>query len=943
MSQNKYELFYEEAKTFLDDRIYNDYLRRFAYGTDASGYRYVPELVIKAISEDEIKKIFALSTKYGLGVTFKASGSSLSGQTCTDKILVLVSHAHNWQGIDIKDDHIHLACGVIGSDANDALKHLRKKIGPDPATIATARIGGIVNNNSSGMCCGVKQNSYHTVKSVRVILQDGTLVDTGDEASFKSFLYSHKDMVDAILDLRKKVMANPELVELIKRKYKIKNTTGYAINALVDFSDIRDIFNHLIVGNEGTLGFLSSVKLEIVDDFEHKVCGLLFYPNIAEASKAVKILASHDDIINSAEIMDYYSLKSVENIDGMPSFIKDVKQDTACILIQLDARDKETLDKNLAKIKAELSSTKMSEDLEAQYSTDPKVYDQWWKVRKGLLPFAGATRAPNTTVVIEDVCFEIDTFGEGVAFIQSLFVKYGFIGIIFGHVLAGNIHFVITPNLTDEKQKTAYGALIDEMAHGVVKLHGSIKAEHGTGRMVAPFVELEWGKDAYEINKLIKAIFDPKTLLNPDVMICDDPNIYMKNLKEMYSIQEYVDKCMECGVCEKICPSRDLTLTPRERITVTREIARLESKSDAESLELARQLKKDYEYLGEITCAACSQCESLCPLEIDTAQIALHLRQEKDKKNAKIAAAVLRNMDTTIKFMRFGLKATRALTAVFSQKFMSETSLKVKGTFSMMPYIPNYMPLANNFDPENAHSVVSDSKVIYFTTCINRGFKPSNLQHDKRSIQEVFISLCNKAGVEIVYPPELENMCCGKPFVSYPELHAKNTKRLTEMLLKLSDNGKIPVVLDHSACSAHLLSEVKHTKLKIYDLPFFIYQELSPKLEFRPTTEDIGVYSMCSLKKNKAQNKMVELAKLCTTGKIIVKPDLGCCGFAGDKGFNTPELNKSSLTGFKKFYEGRIKRGFGSSSTCEIGLSAASEVSWQSIAYLVDEVTHLKS
>ncbi|PAF44129.1 FAD-binding and (Fe-S)-binding domain-containing protein [Helicobacter sp. 11S02629-2] len=941
MSQNKYELFYQEAKTFLDDRIYNDYLRRFAYGTDASGYRYVPELVIKAISEDEIKKIFALSEKYELGVTFKASGSSLSGQTCTDKILVLVSHAHNWQGIDVKEDHIKLSCGVIGSDANAVLKPLRKKIGPDPATIATARIGGIVNNNSSGMCCGVKQNTYHTVKSVRVILQDGTLVDTGDDASFKSFLYSHKDMVDAIMDLRNKVMANPELVALIKRKYKIKNTTGYAINALVDFSDIRDIFNHLIVGSEGTLGFLSSVKLEIVDDYEHKACGLLFYPNIAEASVAVKILAENQDIISSAEIMDYYSLKSVQNIEGMPSVIHQIKEDTACILIQLESPDTETLNKNLAFIKDKLAVTKMS--LEAQYSFDANEYNQWWRIRQGILPLAGATRPTNTTVVVEDVCFEIDNFGEGVAFIQSLFKKYDFVGIIFGHVLAGNIHFVITPNLTDEKQKTAYGALIDEMAHEVARMHGSIKAEHGTGRMVAPFVELEWGKDAYEINKLIKAIFDPKTLLNPDVMICDDPNIYMKNLKEMYSVQEYIDKCMECGFCEKVCPSRDLTLTPRERITVTREIARLSSKTDAESLKLARQLKKEYEYLGEVTCAACSQCESLCPLEIDTAQIAIHLRQEKDKKNAKIAAGVLHNLDKTITFMRFGLKATRAMTAVFSQKFMSQTSLKVKNTFSMIPYIPNYMPLANDFDPTKAHSTVSDSKVIYFTTCINRGFKPSNLQHDKRSIQEVFISLCNKAGVEIVYPPELENMCCGKPFVSYPELHAQNTKRLFDILTKISDDGRIPIVLDHSACSAHLVHELKNTHLKVYDLPFFIYKELSPKLEFRPTNEDIGVYTMCSLKKNKAQNKMLDLARLCTTGKIIVKPDLGCCGFAGDKGFNTPELNKSSLTGFKKFYEGRIKRGFGSSSTCEIGLSAASEVSWQSIAYLVDEVTHLKS
>lgn len=918
----KHREFYNKAKLFLQDRIYIDYLSRFALGTDASCYRYIPQVVIRAYSEDEIIKILKLSDKLNLPLTFRAYGSSLSGQSLSDSILVIATT--NWDNIQINDDSIKLDCGVIGSDANIALKSMNKKIGPDPATITMASIGGIVSNNSSGMCCGVKQNSYQTIKSIRVILQDGTLLDTSSDDSIKSFLKTHKHIVDSLLDLREQVLQDSTLCALIKKKYKIKNTTGYSINSLIDFEDIKDILNHIFVGSEGTLGFISSVELYSIKDCRFKACGLLFYKNILEASEAVKILAKNDEIIQSAEIMDYNSLKSVQNLKGIPDILLEIKEGYTCILIQTESDCKNELENNLAIIQDSIKNTNMI--LKPLYSQDENEFNKWWKIRKGLLPIASMARNDGSSVITEDVCFEIDKLGEGVSKIENLFKKYNFNGIIFGHALSGNIHFIITPNLNNKIEKENFENLVFDMAQIVSSMGGSIKAEHGTGRMMAPFVEMEWGKDAYIINQKIKNIFDSKRLLNPDVIITNDPLIHTKNIKEMVKIEDYINKCMECGFCEKACPSNTLTLNPRQRITIWREMKRLNNLNTKESLSLLKELKQQYEYMGDETCAACSMCATLCPLEIDTANIAINLRQQD---SSKLVKHIINNISFYSKSAAIGLNAIHTL----GIKPLNKLSIKARNISKKIPYIPKNTPLGNKFTPSIKSAQYKDS-VIYFTTCINRTFKTN-----QTPLYKVVESLCNKANIDIIYPKEINNMCCGKAFSQYKDLELQNTKKILQILLTTSDNGKIPIILDHSACSIHLQKILRDSKLKIYDLPQYIYEVIMQKITIKKIDENVAVYAMCALKKSNQENIIEDISKLCTNGKII-KNSVFCCGFAGNKGFFTPELNKNALKKIKNFYDTTtIKRGFSSSTTCEIGLNDYSNIKWQNIAYLVDEVT----
>ncbi len=938
-------MFLEVAKEVFKERIFTDYLRCFAYGIDASCYRYIPKAVVWADNEEEVSLLIKIAREFEIPLTFRAAGTSLSGQACSESVLVVCF----WREIKITENQesIWCDCGVIGINANEALMPFGKKIGPDPATIANAQIGGIFSNNSSGMCCGVKQNSYNTIKSVRMILEDGSILDTSSEDSFREFCNAHPKLIEGLMNLHREVNADLELKNLITKKFSIKNTTGYSLNALVDFDNPKDILNHIFIGAEGTLGFVSRVEYETIEDLPYKACALLFFKDIYAASEAILLFAKNEVIISAAEIMDYACLQSVKHLEGLPKEILELQNGNCAILIQLESQTKKKLEDNIAYLTPKIK--RLQTLFKVRFSFDKKEQDSWWLIRKGILPMVAGNRLKGSTVITEDICFFIEDFTRGIAEVIKLFEKYHFKGIIFGHALSGNVHFIITPNLSKPKELKNFKGFMEELAQKVASYQGSIKAEHGTGRMVAPFVELEWGEKAYNLNKKIKKLFDSKNIFNPDVILSEDKEIHTKNLKhslEHYNaVSEFIGKCMECGFCEKACPTLGFTLTPRQRISVYQEICRLESKeylNTQEQREL-KELKEGYEYYGIETCATCSACANLCPLQIDTANIA---KLTKIGRYPKIAKLVAKNfhiaepiLQSTIAFANL----TESLSKPLSKKI---------NTLIKTPIMPDYFP-QSNLQRKYVNKIRNTPlEVVYFSSCLNRLFAPPKEAKDKRSIQEVFESLCQKGGISVIYPKNLKGLCCSKAFKDYKESVKEMALKTFTALAEASKNGEIPIVCDHSACSLELLERAyefglfKKVQLKIYDMPSFVLQNLILKLEITPRDSTIGVYAPCSTRHYKQtqdnEANLYEIAKLCTK-EVVIHKDTKCCGFAGNKGFLNPALNQAALKNFVKFYDkSSILSGYSSSSTCGIGLSANTQKVWQHIIYLLDSCSQRK-
>jgi D-lactate dehydrogenase len=935
----KYQQLYDDLRTFIPGtRLFTDPLRTLAYGTDASFYRLIPKIVIKADSEAEVSRILQTADQHKIPLTFRAAGTSLSGQAVSDSVLVICGG--NWNAYEILDNghRIRLQPGVIGGHANRYLAPFGRKIGPDPASINAAMIGGIAANNASGMCCGVAQNSYQTIHSMRILFHDGMLLDTADEKSRAHFRQTHAKLIGDIAQLSESVRANTELAERIRRKFKIKNTNGYSLNALVDFTDPIDILLHLMIGSEGSLGFISEITYDTVVEHPNKASALMIFPDIASACSAATILKK--GAVDAAEIMDRAALRSVEDKAGMPEYIRSFSSKTTALLVETRAHTGEELQRNIETVKHSLAHLPTERPI--AFTDKVAEYTRLWNIRKGLFPAVGAVRKIGTSVIIEDVAFPIDHLADATLELQSLMAAYHYDeAIIFGHAREGNLHFVFTPDFASQKEVERYRRFMDDVCRMVVeKYDGSLKAEHGTGRNMAPYVEMEWGTEAYELMQQIKNIFDPKNLLNPGVVINSNPNVHVENLKPLPPTNPIVDRCTECGFCEAHCPSRDLTLTPRQRIVARREISRLTA--TRENQQRLTEFIKGYDYLGEQTCAVDGMCAIGCPIDINTGEHTKELRHLNQSAIARHTAQVVaRHFGPVAAAARLGLKFFDHAHQLLGTRSLQRISAGIRKL--SQGRVPNWNPFvpgaAGQAPRPNPHADGS-ARVVYFPSCVSRTMGPARGDPDREALPEVTFRLLKKAGYAVVFPENMQRLCCGTPFESKGFIDQASSKleELETALLQASDDGHIPVLCDTSPC-LYRMRQHMDARLKLYEPSEFVYDFLMERLVFRPLDTTVALHHTCSNMKMALEHKLLALAQACA--KDVVVPDLvGCCGFAGDRGFTHPELNQSALKELKPALNEKCTAGYSTSRTCEIGLSRHSGLYYKSIVYLVDECTN---
>ncbi|MBW8334163.1 MAG: FAD-binding oxidoreductase [Prolixibacteraceae bacterium] len=921
-------------------RMFHDPLYTLAFGTDASFYRMIPKLVIKAKDEQEISFILEETTKLELPVTFRAAGTSLSGQAISDSVLVIAGE--HWKKYEIlsNGEKIRLQPGLIGAKVNNLLAPYKRKIGPDPASINSAMIGGIAANNASGMCCGTADNSYQTVTGMKIIFFDGTVLDTSDSQSKAEFQQKHPDIIRKITELGQSVKANTPLTERIRHKFKIKNTTGYSLNALVDFADPFDIIEHLMIGSEGTLGFIAEITYRTVEELPFRASAMIIFPHIEKACNAVSLLKSEPSV-STAELIDRAGLRSVENEPGIPGWIAGLSKTATALLVETRAENKETLENQISRIKNAIQPIPV--EIPVHFTDIPAEYYLYWKIRKGLFPSIGAVRKTGTTVIIEDVAFPLHRLAEATLDLQSLFKKYNYSeAVIFGHALDGNLHFVFTQDFATSEEIVRYEMFMQEVVNLVVlKYDGSLKAEHGTGRNMAPFVEFEWGTEAFELMKQIKHIFDPKNLLNPGVILNGDSKAHLKNLKPLPPANEKVDKCIECGFCEPSCVSAELTLSPRQRIAVYREISRL--KASGEEPHTAAALVNQFSYAGVETCATDGLCAISCPVKIDTGKLVKELRfQNISERQAKTAMWIANHMELVTSLARNALSLVNFFHNILGTRLMTNISggmRKVSGN-----RIPQWsVPMPSGAKKIKVNPEISDNpkKVVYFPSCINRSMGISKGYDSEVQLTEKMQQLIEKAGFEVIFPEQMNDLCCGMAFSSkgFKEAGLKKSKELEDALWIASKQGAYPIVCDMSPC-LYTMKENMEPRIKLLEPVGLIMEYLIPNLEITPLNEAITVFPVCSMKKMGLEDQLVQLAEMCAT-KVVV-PETNCCGFAGDRGFSYPELNAHGLRDLKNQLPDSIKIGYSTSRTCETGLTENSGITHQSIVYLVDKASKPK-
>jgi len=919
------------------ERRFDDPLSTLAFGTDASFYRLIPKLVVRVESEAEVIALLKLAHAESVPVTFRAAGTSLSGQAISDSVLIVLGD--NWNGREIRNggEQIRLQPGVIGANANAVLAPFQRKIGPDPASINAAKIGGIVANNSSGMCCGTAQNTYKTLVGLRIVLADGTVVDSEDAASVAAFRQNHSALLEQLAELGRETRANTELAAKIRHKYRLKNTTGFSLNALVDFDEPLDILNHLMVGSEGTLGFISAVTYDTVPDHPHKASALVVFPDVETCCLAVPVLKQQP--VSAVELLDRRSLRSVEHKAGMPEWVKELSPTACALLIESRAASQSLLHEQINLIMTSIAHFPVEKQVD--FSEDPVVYNQLWKIRKDTFPAVGAVRQTGTTVIIEDVTFPVERLAEGVNRLIELLDNHRYDeAILFGHALEGNLHFVFTQGFDDPAQVARYEAFMGEVAQLVaVEFGGALKAEHGTGRNMAPFVELEWGSEAYALMWKIKRLLDPSGILNPDVVLSEDPDIHLKNLKPMPAADEIVDKCIECGFCEPVCPSNGLTLTPRQRIVIWRDI-QARKRAGVDTTEIERL----YHYHGVETCAATGLCAQRCPVGINTGDLVRKLRGREASKTGT-ANWLADHFSTAVQGTRFMLHAANGAHIILGSKRLAKLSATM--TNASKGRVPQWTP-ATPQPLQRLHlpkPAVQDERprVVYLAACVSRAMGPAARDQEQEPLLDKTRSLLEKAGYQVIFPEQLNDLCCGQPFASkgYAEQGERKRQEMLDALLKASRGGLDPIYCDTSPCTLRLVQGLTDQRLDMYDPVRFIRTHLLDKLEFVPQDKPIAVHVTCSTQHLGEAQALIDIARRCAN-EVVIPEGIHCCGFAGDKGFTTPKLNEHALRSLKNAVQ-ICEEGISTSRTCEIGLSRHGEIDYHGLVYLVDRVTRRKT
>ncbi len=928
----------QQLSTRLFDR------RKLAH--DASHYLLEPSAVVAARNADDVAAAVRVAHEHQRSVTFRSGGTSLSGQAVSDGIMI--DTRQHFRGVEVLDSGVRVRCqpGATVRQVNARLALHRRILGPDPASESACTIGGVVANNSSGMSCGITANTYETLESLRFVLVTGTLVDTSREDCDEALRAAEPELWRTLAELRDRVRTNPASVERIRHQFSMKNTMGYGLNSLLDYDEPAQILAHLMVGSEGTLGFILDATFETLPIHPYMATALCIFDAPEDATAALPSLVDRD--VRTAEFMDAASLRvtqrgsrRVRALEGL-----DVDRHTA-LLVEVAGDSPQELQEREQGIAALFGGFRgLARD--TRFTTDPMLRAEWWHVRKGLYTAVAGARPSGSTALLEDVVVPMPRLAETVSALARMCNSYGYHDAVqFGHAKDGNLHFMINPDLGDATQLDTYARFTDDLVDLILDADGSLKAEHGTGRIMAPFVRRQYGDELYDVMVHIKTTCDPGNTLNPGVIITDDPESHLRDLKPAVLVDEQVDRCVDCGYCEPVCPSKDLTTTPRQRIAVLRDMQLLGPEQRAE-------LEKDYDYDAIDTCAVDSLCKIACPVDIDTGVFMKTLRAERWSAPAqKVGETLAKQWGPVLGGLRAGMRIADHLPNALLSGI--SRAARVPLSKDLIPLVSDDLPAPGTDRAElrqdGAVTVGEDAEVAFFPSCLSEIFNAAD--PDSAGAAGSFLTICRAAGARVRIVDGVEKLCCTTVWSSKGLIDGRNAmaRRTAEAVLSATGQGRIPVVSDASSCS-HGLHEIRgylrqagddalaerFDAVEIMDSTRYVAEHLLDRLKPARRLGSVVLHPTCTDQHEGNVEALKLLAEACAEN-ATVPIDMGCCGFAGDRGMLHPELTRSATKAeAAEVTSGSYDAHLSSNRTCELGMSRATGHTYRHVLEVLAEL-----
>ncbi|MGJ6981071.1 FAD-binding and (Fe-S)-binding domain-containing protein [Aestuariimicrobium soli] len=880
---------------------------------DASHFLLTPSASLVVRDADDVAAVLGIATARRTPVTFRSGGTSLSGQGQSAGLLVDVRRGfRSFELLDDAAQRVRIGPGMTVREVNTRLARHGRKLGPDPASEVACTIGGVVANNSSGMTCGTTQNSYETIDSLVVVLASGTVVDTGAVDANDLLADREPALFDLLLRLTDEAR-RPDLAAEIRRQFATKNTMGYGLNSLLDHDSPAKVLEHLMVGSEGTLGFVASTVFRTVPVLPHVATGLLTFGSLHEATQALPELKATGPAV--IELLDEASLTVCRHDPAHADLLPAASPGEAALLVEYQAAEAD-----------ELAGLLEGAGNPRQYTADAARRAGLWSLRKGLYAKVAGARPSGTTALLEDIAVPVPDLARVCAHLTTLCGdRLGQTPVIFGHAKDGNIHFLVTE---DFRQPDAVGRQ-RQFTEGLVDLvlgaGGTLKAEHGTGRIMAPFVERQYGTELHGMMRSIKGALDPVGILNPGVVLTDDPEIHLKDFKQTPTVTEEVDRCVECGYCEPVCPSQFLTLTPRQRIVAQRAIADAEASGDH---ALAARLRVDQTYPVTETCAVDGMCQTTCPVGINTGDLVRHLRREQtnpvEEAGWRMAAQAWGSFTTVASV---GMTVADRLPA-------PAVSLPLRAARAVLgsERVPLLGPDLPAGGARRRPRPEPSPDVVMVPACVGTMFGGGDVAGSTQRLLE-------RLGVRVLVPDEVASLCCSTPWKSKGHQAGQRVmdERLVRSLTAATRGGRLTVISDAASCTEGMkvAAESLGAELDIVDAVAFIGERAGEL----PTGRRAGralLHPTCATTQLGINDDLRALAGL-VAEEVVVPDAWRCCGFAGDRGMLHPELTEAATRDtVNELGDQSFDLYLSANRTCELGMGRALGVEFEHVLVALD-------